>query len=135
MKRMVLFILILLSTIFVNDIALAVDVITGRVCSIDRENRLLTIKPLERGADIITIKFNKGRIPHGLKKGEFVKVRGNFLTGENGTILKSRKIWCSRQNSHALDKTGVRRRLFQGRGWGLGSRHKGHKGHGRHGRH
>jgi len=120
--------------LLIVDSVSALDVITGKVRLVDRKNKVLVIAPLNKKEEPLTIQFEKGRIPFGLKRGDIVRIRGDFAAGKEGAILISPKIWCSRPDSRGFDKTGVRRRLFHGRdrSWGLG--HRGPKGSGKHGR-
>jgi hypothetical protein len=106
---------------------LAVEVIAGKVVTVDRENRKIVLAPLEDGKGQVVIEFERGRIPSNLKAGELVRIKGNFTVQSDGG-LESRKIWCSSPAGSGWDRTGVRSRLFEGRGMGFG----GHAG-GRHG--
>ena len=109
---------------------MAAEVIAGRVVSVDREHRQIVMDPLETDKDRVVITFEHGRIPSGLQAGELIRIKGDFTVIDNGQ-LKSRKIWCSCPARLNWDRTGVRRRLFEGRGMGFGYG----QGGGRHGRH
>ncbi len=104
---------------------MAVEIIAGKVVTVDRENRQIVLAPLEDGKDKVVIKFEQGRIPFNLKIGEIVRVKGNF-SHESGGVLSSEKIWCSCPTHYGCDRTGVRSRLFESRGMGFG--HAGGKG-------
>jgi len=106
---------------------MAVEVIAGKVVTVDRENGRLVLAPLESGKDQMIIEFEQGRMPLDLKAGEIVRVKGNFSMKSDG-VLSSRKIWCSCPVRGGWDKTGVRRRLMEGRGMGFGGH--GGRGHG-----
>lgn len=108
--------------------ALAVEVIAGKVVTVDRENRQIVLTSLEDGKDQIVIEFKRGRIPPDLKTGEIVRIKGDFFNQSDG-VLSSPKIWCTCPSRGGWDRTGVRSRLFEGRGMGFG----GHTGGGRHG--
>ena len=107
--------------------AIAVEVITGKVVTVDRENRRLVLTLLASGKDQMIIEFEQGRMPPDLKAGEIVRVKGNFSM-KSDRVLSSRKIWCSCPVRGGWDRTGVRRRLFEGRGMGFGGH--GGRGHG-----
>jgi len=110
---------------------LAVEVIAGKVVTVDREKRQIVLTPLEDGKDKIVIEFKRGRIPLGLKAGEIVSIKGNFFNRSDG-VLSSPKIWCACPTRGGWDRTGVRSRLFERRGMGMGF--GGHAGGGHGGR-
>ncbi|NIA20207.1 MAG: hypothetical protein GWP07_07250 [Xanthomonadaceae bacterium] len=58
--------------------ALAIEVIAGKVVTVDRENRKIVLVPLEDGKGQMVIEFERGRIPPDLKTGEIVRIKGNF---------------------------------------------------------
>lgn len=110
---------------------MAVEVIAGKVVTVDREKRQIVLTPLEDGKDKIVIEFKRGRIPLGLKAGEIVSIKGNFFNRSDG-VLSSPKIWCACPIRGGWDRTGVRSRLFERRGMGMGF--GGHAGGGHGGR-
>jgi hypothetical protein len=106
---------------------LAVEVIAGKVVTVDRENREIGLAPLEDGKGQVVIEFERGRIPSDLKIGEIVRIKGNFFDKGDG-VLSSPKIWCSCPTRGGWDRTGVRSRLFEGRGMGFGGHAGGRRG-------
>lgn len=111
--------------------ALAVEVIAGKVVTVNRENREIVLAPLEEGKGQVVIEFERGRIPSDLKTGEIVRIKGNFFDKGDG-VLSSPKVWCSCPTRGGWDRTGVRSRLFEGRGMGFGGHAGGmHGGRGR----
>ncbi len=111
--------------------AIAVEVITGKVVTVDHENRKIVLAPLEDGKGQMVIEFERGRIPPDLKTGEIVRIKGDFSAKSDG-VLSSTKIWCSCPTRGVWDRTGVRGRLFEGRGRGFGGHAGGHGGRGKH---
>jgi len=125
---------IFLSLLLLFDSVYALDILTGQVRSIDKENNILVIAPTNNPSQSLTIQFDKARLPSNLKQGDTLMIKGYFKNVDNTSILKSPKIWCSRTDRHNFDKSGVRRRLFQGRKQGRGFQHRGGgvRAHGRH---
>lgn len=116
---------------------LAVEVVAGKVVTVDREHKQIILDPSDENKNQVVIMFEQGEIPSGLKAGELVRIKGNFSVVSDG-LLKSQKIWCSCPARLRRDRTGVRRRLFEGRaggfGHGRGSGFSYGRGGGRHGR-
>lgn len=112
--------------------AAAVEVIAGRVVAVDREQGRLVLAPLDDRQPQQVIEFAQGRLPADLQAGEIVRIKGDFSRRNDG-VLASKKIWCSCPVRRGWDRTGVRRRLFEGRGPGFGRGGRG--GHGGRGKH
>ncbi|GEM_PF-3576530 len=110
----------------------AVEVIAGKVVAVDREHKQIILDPAEEDQEQLVIMFEQGDIPYGLQAGELVRIKGEFTVVSDG-LLKSQKVWCSCPARLRNDRTGVRRRLFEGRGRGFRHGRSSGFGHGRSG--
>ncbi len=111
---------------------MAVEVVAGKVVTVDREHKQIILDPIEEDKDQVVIMFEQGEVPSGLQAGELVRIKGDFSVVSDG-LLKSQKIWCSCPVRLRRDRTGVRRRLFKGRTRGFGYGRSSGFGHGRSG--
>ena len=70
---------------------LAVEVVAGKVMTVDREHKEIILDPLEEDKDQVVIMFEQGEIPSGLQAGELVRIKGDFSVVSDG-LLKSHVI-------------------------------------------
>lgn len=116
---------------------LAVEVVAGKVVTVDREHKQIVLDLPDEDKNQVVLMFEQGEIPSGLQAGELVRIKGDFTVVSDG-LLKSQHIWCSSPARLRRDRTGVRRRLFEDRRGGFGYGRSSGFGHGsgggRHGR-
>ncbi len=129
MRRFLPVLILVAGFLLVAGTALSLEAVVGKVVTIDRGNKRLVLQPLAAGAEPLEIRFETSRMPPGLRTGDLVRVKGDFVS-QGPNVLRSRMIWCGCAGRRGWDKTGVRSRLYGGYG-GYGRRHGGGGAHGR----